>query len=546
VRPNPDRLEQLSRWITLGAFAIAGVSYLAAPVMALAWRQLPFPGFLVDPSLVVNDRVGDGWSGKDSGMSASQLVTRIAAVPVSTTQEFTAALEGMSAGDTVTVFTRSQDGKVKLFPSVKLAPFSNQDFATLFWLPYVVGLAYLAIGVWVYWASGSTRPGRTLAFFCVCVAIAAGLLFDIMSTHTFRWLWTAALAFLGGALISLAMRFPVEWPPVKERPWLLAVPYIPSFVLTGWTWLAMSQVANPWALALPTQVSYRLTAFGCFFFLGVVFYQARSSPSRSIQRQARIVLLGSLLAFLPIVLWFAAPVVGLSFPFNNALFLPGLLLFPMTVATAILRYRLLELDTLVNRAIVYGALTAVLAGIFTAAVGLTQRLFVATTGQQSDSALVLTTLIVVAMATPLKDRLQKWVDRQFRQLPSTALLDFGDEVRSFVQFNDVGLLSQRLLDECARSLDAECGAVIQFDNGQPVIAHTFGEWRGMARVSVPLVYQDANYGLLMLGPRKANRPYKQRDVASLAEVANNVAHAIHVALGQTTLDTVDNTSAGSI
>jgi len=525
-----DRLERVSRWITLASFALAVLSYLAAPVAALAWRQLPFPGFLVDPSLVVNNRLGHGWSGQEAGIANPQLITRIAAVTVTTTAEFRAALEQHAPGDTVTVFTRSPDGKVQLFPSVKLAAFPGQDFATLFWLPYLIGLAYLIIGIWVYWASGSTRPGRTLAFFCVGVSLATGLLFDVMSTHIATQVWMASLAFLGGALISLAMRFPSEWGPVADRPWLLALPYAPSAALTIWSIAALNQTADPWAIAPPTDTSYLYVALGCLVFLAVALVQARSSRSHAVRQQSRIVLLGSFLAFSPVVVWFTSPIFGLRIPFNNALYLPELILFPISVATAILRYRLLELDTLVNRAIVYGALTAILAGFFTAAVGLSQRAFVAATGQRSDSAVVLTTLIIVAVATPLKDRLQKWVDRQFRQLPSTALLDFGEEVQSFIQFNDISLLSQRLLDKCAKSLDAECGAVIRTATGEPEVTHTFGQWRGAAHVSVPLSYQGQQYGLLMLGPRRANRPYKQRDVSSLADVAGSVAHAMHVTL----------------
>lgn len=538
--PRPvDRLERASRWITLGAFALAGAIYLAAPVAALAWRQLPFPGFLVDPSLIVNNRQGHDWSGQQAGIVNPQLITRIASMPVNSTRDFRAALGELAPGDIVTVFTRLPDGKVQLYPSVKLAPFPSEDFATLFWLPYLIGLAYLLIGVWVYWASGSTRPGRTLAFFCVGVSLATGLLFDVMSTHLATEIWMASLAFLGGALISLAMRFPSEWGPVAKRPWLLALPYTPSAALTIWSIVALHQTSDPWAIALPTDICYRYVALGCVFFLSVALVQARSSSSRAVRQQSRIVLLGSFLAFTPVVAWFTSPMVGVTLPFNNALYLPELILFPISVATAILRYRLLELDTLVNRAIVYGTLTAILAGLFTAAVGLSQRAFIAATGQRSDSAVVLTTLIIVAVATPIKDRLQKWVDRQFRQLPSTALLDFGDEVQSFIQFNDISLLSQRLLDECAKSLDAECGAVIRTTTGDPEVTHTFGQWRGAAHVSVPLSFQGQQYGLLMLGPRRANRPYKQRDVASLAGVAGSVAHAMHVSLHPATAEIAD-------
>jgi len=82
------------------------------------------------------------------------------------------------------------------------------------------------------------------------------------------------------------------------------------------------------------------------------------------------------------------------------------------IAIAILRYRLYEIDLIINRTLVYGALSAVLAGVYTASSTLSQRLFMAVTGERSDAAIVLTTLIVAATFTPLKARLQATVDRR--------------------------------------------------------------------------------------------------------------------------------------
>ncbi|HMK07496.1 MAG TPA: hypothetical protein VK449_00530, partial [Anaerolineales bacterium] len=214
MRPRTDTLEFVSRVLTLGAYGLCAVVFLAAPVMALSWRQIPFPGFLVESTLVVNFRSSPGWSGSAAGIGAPDLVTRIAGLPVRTTSEYTAALQAHRIGEKISVFTVSQDGRPRLYPDIRLTSFSTQNMLELFWLPYFVGLAYVLIGVWVFIARGRERPGRALAFFCGAVAIVAALLFDVLTTHLATALWLAAVAMLGGSLLSLAMRFPVEWRPV--------------------------------------------------------------------------------------------------------------------------------------------------------------------------------------------------------------------------------------------------------------------------------------------------------------------------------------------
>lgn len=97
-------------------------------------------------------------------------------------------------------------------------------------------------------------------------------------------------------------------------------------------------------------------------------------------------------------------------------------LVPVAAGVAILRYRLYEIDLIINRTIVYGVLTAILAGVYTASITLSQRVFVAVTGEKSDGAIVLTTLIVVSMFTPLKTRLQALVDRRWKAAPAAGPL----------------------------------------------------------------------------------------------------------------------------
>jgi hypothetical protein len=128
--------------------------------------------------------------------------------------------------------------------------------------------------------------------------------------------------------------------------------------------------------------------------------------------------------------------------------LAGFVAVPVSIAVAVLRYRLYEINTIINRAIVYGLLTAILTGGSAAAITLGQRLFVGALGAGSDATIVLTTLLVVAAFNPIKTRLQTLVDRRFKDSrgPDAALQAFVLEVRQSLSPPDLHRSLARLLE----------------------------------------------------------------------------------------------------
>jgi hypothetical protein len=88
-------------------------------------------------------------------------------------------------------------------------------------------------------------------------------------------------------------------------------------------------------------------------------------------------------------------------------------LVPIAVGIAILKYRLYDVDLLINRTLVYGALTAILAAIYFGGIVVLQRVFVALTGEKSTLAVVASTLVIAAVFNPLRRRVQAFVDRRF-------------------------------------------------------------------------------------------------------------------------------------
>jgi hypothetical protein len=85
----------------------------------------------------------------------------------------------------------------------------------------------------------------------------------------------------------------------------------------------------------------------------------------------------------------------------------------VAVGVAILRYRLYEIDIIINRALVYGALTVTLVGVYVGTIVLLQGLLRAFTAQESQLAIVASTLAVAALFNPLRKRVQAFVDRRF-------------------------------------------------------------------------------------------------------------------------------------
>jgi hypothetical protein len=122
----------------------------------------------------------------------------------------------------------------------------------------------------------------------------------------------------------------------------------------------------------------------------------------------------------------------------------GLASLPATVGIAILRYRLYGIDLIVNRALVYGPITAMLVLCYLGAVVSLQAAFRTLTGQESTLAVVASTLAIAALFNPLRRRVQGFVDRRFYRRKYNAakiLAAFNARLRDET---DLGILREDL------------------------------------------------------------------------------------------------------
>jgi hypothetical protein len=156
------------------------------------------------------------------------------------------------------------------------------------------------------------------------------------------------------------------------------------------------------------------------YVLGIVAATSlfgRMRRARGVQRQqikwfayATVVLVGG------VVLGFTvSEATGVSWlgKIGFVLRMVGLAGLPIAIGIAVLRYRLYNIDQIINRTLVYGSLTAMLLALYFGGIVVLQRIFVSLTGEQSTLAVVASTLLIAALFTPLRRRIQSFIDRSF-------------------------------------------------------------------------------------------------------------------------------------
>ena len=199
-----------------------------------------------------------------------------------------------------------------------------------------------------------------------------------------------------------------------------------------------------------------LPLFGLILFARIYRYRRLATP---LERQQTKWFVGSVIVL--VVLLAAFGVLGnyVPNPYVQDIASAVLLGFPISVAFAILRYRLWDIDIIIRRTLIYGTLTAVLALVYLGSVVLLQQVLRPFVGRENDLAVVASTLAIAAIFQPLRRRIQATIDRRFyrrRYDAARTLMGFGlrlrDEVEMDVVTNDLLAVVEETLQPVHASL----------------------------------------------------------------------------------------------
>jgi hypothetical protein len=246
---------------------------------------------------------------------------------------------------------------------------------------------------------------------------------------------------------------------VTQATSLSMVPLVLFVFPTGtfvprWTAVAVLLLVA-WALAAAFAVDFNsdslasnviAAVFLIFILAGLAsqYYRYRRVSGPSERQQTKWIVLGFAAMVLGMTLWIVpldvldigASKARLYYNIFGLAFL-GLLVpfFAVCLLFSILRYRLWDIDILINRALVYGASTASLGLVYFGSVVVLQAVFRGITGQESGLAVVVSTLVIAALFVPLRGRIQAVIDRRFyrsRYDAEQTLATFGVRARDEV------------------------------------------------------------------------------------------------------------------
>lgn len=319
----------------------------------------------------------------------------------------------------------------------------------------IILLVYVLVGVVLFWRKSDDRLALLASLSLVLFPVA----FSVQVVGTLPAMWTlpaAIVEMFGNICLGLFFfvfpsgRFVPRWASVLMVEWIAYWAISDLF--------PQSSLANSWFFVFPLPLTVL-----CLIAFQVYRYRRVST---SVQRQqTKWVIAGFAFAFGPLViaqtLEFTLlvqlfPTSSLAISLLQMAFDLLLLLFPLSLGFAILRYRLWDIDTLINKALVYGALSSLLAGLFVGLVfGLDSLIGLFTRQSSQPVVTVISTLAIAALFQPLRWRLQNVIDRRFyrRKYNAEQVLGiFRATLRTDVNLEDV---STQLLKVVQQTMEPE-------------------------------------------------------------------------------------------
>jgi two-component system, NtrC family, sensor kinase len=444
-----------------------------------------------------------------------------------------------------------------------------------------------AVGLFTLLVGASVRLRRpddqaTLHFFWLCVAFFGAFTFSFTGPldrldWIFYWGDAVSMALVPALLLHFTLEFPER--PVGARPNLTLIAplvYAPAVVLGAARAAIVARGVSDGAtfsraIDLIERGEHLYLFVAAVAALGVLVKAFRQITSETGQRQLRWIAWGTGLGVGPFAVFYALPwALGIDPPLALQLTAIPLGVVPLTFASAIVRYRLRDVEVIIKRGVAYTAFLSATAVLYFAMLRTTGYFFSNDSDQHNWIVALLATLVVILVARPVRESVQNALDRVFyrdRYDYRRALLGFARDLNNDL---DVVRLSQRLVSRIVEtlgvdrmslmladersgdfstigdfgftgpvpSLARDSSLIARLDAGHtvalddPIAAALFDAedvefWRDAGiDYFVPCTFDGGAIAVLALGRKDTDEPFNSEDLALLTSVAGQVATAI--------------------
>jgi two-component system NtrC family sensor kinase len=462
--------------------------------------------------------------------------------------------------------------------NVELAPAPHGS--SMYFVLAAVGLFTLLVGASVR----LRRPDdqATLHFFWLCVAFFGAFTFSFTGPldrldWIFYWGDAVSMALVPALLLHFTLEFPER--PERARPnltFIAPLVYAPAVVLGASRIVLVARGASDGAMFsraidLIERGEHIYLFVAAVAALWVLIKAFRQITSETGQRQLRWIAWGTGLGVGPFAVFYALPwALGIDPPLALQLTAIPLGVVPLTFASAIVRYRLRDVEVIIKRGVAYTAFLSATAVLYFAMLRTTGFFFSDDSDQHNWIVALLATLVVILVARPVRESVQNALDRVFyrdRYDYRRALLGFARDLNNDL---DIVRLSQRLVTRIVETLgvdkmslmladersgdftaigdfgfagtvptlERESSLMPRLDAGHTValddpmaaalfVAEDVEAWRDAGiDYFVPCMFEGGAIAVLALGRKDTDEPFNSEDLALLTSVAGQVATAI--------------------
>jgi two-component system, NarL family, sensor kinase len=401
------------------------------------------------------------------------------------------------------------------------------------WGTILFAIVFLIVGAYVFIRRPDQQAGRILFLSAACIMSATtwsfGLHLGDFVTATGFWLFKiTTLGFYTLFWISgfhFATIFPKPLPLIRKFPGIIPASYLAAFsFIVVWILNARGTAINTldW---LRLWVPAEGIAAGVFLGLAMIafFRQYRINTSGATRQQIRWVVWGGILSGGGGLFLYILPGIIGGTAINPNLAGVIVLPFPLAIAVAILRHNLFEIDRLINRTLIYGALVVLAGSIYLLVVGAFGLFFQA---QGNWIVSLVATGVVAILVLPLRDWLTRWVNRRMygeRDDPFEVLTRLGQRLESTLS---VEAVLPTLVGTIAQTLKLPyVGLVIPSGNEMKIVA-SYGK-PTPAVIPYPLINQGETVGQMLIARRSNDEEFTNREEKLLDSIVRHMGAAVH-------------------
>ena len=417
------------------------------------WANRPFPGFLALKNNLIGVLFLPEWEGFKKGIRFGDIIVAVNGQALTSQDDLHQLIAAKTPGTPVTYTVLRKDKTFDLTLPVQV--FTRQNYYLFFYGFMFISLIFMVMGLVVFYL----KPNLPTSWAYLACSVVPALILssspEFVTNHALPTLSLSTLALIGPVLLVLSLYFPVVNPARKFFLIYLLVTAVPIIFFYRYFYPDVHKY-----LIVDTIMLIYLF-FNATLAVGVMIHTFYISTDPLTRQKGKVVFYGFLVSFVAImILAFCTFILKIT-----SFYLVGVFaaVIPLSIGYAIVKHNLFDVDTFIRRSASYLLVSGIVVVLFFALVGILSVILQEVSGQSSQIAAVLSTMAMMAMFRPLRQRVDRSMDRRFFREQYEYQTTIRKASTVLVSIIELDRLLNQILDTVLDAVKIERGLILLFD-----------------------------------------------------------------------------------